>query len=149
MESRMLGRALARTEASNRGFMAVASGRVHPDATPMENTPIRPKPHPQSVCSLWPWYRRALRRQAKHLRKEPTAVLLPLIVQRTSGAYKRDERAPNNLRWWPRNSGSSRRLMNRRKSVKTPQSCFRWAKAVFVHPDRGLRLQGRGLVSRM
>jgi hypothetical protein len=47
-EPRVLGRALARTEASNRGFMAVASSRVHPDATPVENTPIRPKPLPQS-----------------------------------------------------------------------------------------------------
>ena len=38
--------------------MAVASSRVHPDATPVDNTPIRPKPHPQSgwatLCSFWP-----------------------------------------------------------------------------------------------
>jgi len=48
----------ARTEASNRGFTAVASSRVHPDATPVENTPFRPQPHPESlrrtVCPLWP-----------------------------------------------------------------------------------------------
>jgi len=45
----VLGHALTRTEASNRGFMAVASSRVHPDATPVYNTPIRSIPHPESA----------------------------------------------------------------------------------------------------
>ena len=55
-KSRVLGRALARTEASNRGFMAVASSRVHPDATPVENTPIRPASpiRAGTACSLCP-----------------------------------------------------------------------------------------------
>src|SRR5215469_6937652 len=56
-ESRARSRS-SRTEASNRGFMAVAPSRVHPDATPVENTPIWLKPHPKfgrgTACSLWP-----------------------------------------------------------------------------------------------
>jgi hypothetical protein len=44
---------------SNRGFIAVASSRVHPDATPVENTPVRTKPHPElgagMACPLWPY----------------------------------------------------------------------------------------------